>query len=248
MSLTKSASVRSPTNDVDGEAGDLLPAADALLQADDGHQAVDAHLEVVPPAGEVVDHSRPGGLAGTGRARSASPGSRHHRVPECSRRSSPSSIVPASQAHSIPLRARYVGQIFYHSDLGAAENRDATLQAASWPIRPQAGIGPARCVSRHRRGTVVGPVTHSGVDRPLRSRPDPDAVGRRRRYRSTSEPRGRHERRRPTSSGDWSDPGAWHRPAAGRAAPSRRCRPRPSRRMRRAVTSTRPSSEPTALL
>jgi hypothetical protein len=45
--------------DVDGQAGDLLPAADPLLEPDDGDQALHAHLQVVAAAGEVVHDADP---------------------------------------------------------------------------------------------------------------------------------------------------------------------------------------------
>jgi len=34
-----------------------MPTTDPLLEADDGHQAVDAHLQVVPPASKIVEHA-----------------------------------------------------------------------------------------------------------------------------------------------------------------------------------------------
>ncbi len=43
-----------PHEDVDVEIGDLLPTSDAALQAHDGDEAVDPHLEVVATTGEVV--------------------------------------------------------------------------------------------------------------------------------------------------------------------------------------------------
>ena len=45
--------------DLHREVGKVLPTADALLKAHDGDQALDPHLEVVSPAGEVVDDTDP---------------------------------------------------------------------------------------------------------------------------------------------------------------------------------------------
>ena len=45
-----------PDAHVDGVTRQLFPARHAVLQGSDGHQAVHAHLAVVLPAHQVVDH------------------------------------------------------------------------------------------------------------------------------------------------------------------------------------------------
>ncbi len=56
--------MRSPTNTSMARSEHLPPAVDPPLEADDGHQAVDAHFEVVAAPGKVVDHSDPVPSAG----------------------------------------------------------------------------------------------------------------------------------------------------------------------------------------
>jgi hypothetical protein len=50
--------------DADVVARHLFPPTDPLLEAGDGDQRVDTHLEVIAPAGEVVDDAYPVALAG----------------------------------------------------------------------------------------------------------------------------------------------------------------------------------------